>query len=210
MLIEVRPNYKPRRADSDLQVDVTAGYRDVGRVNRVGRKWIARFEVPGRDAFEADPFTSKRAALAWMETEARSYHDLLAETPGFIRFRLVETRNGMHAGSLADLVDVMSEARCPIVFPTADRGPPTYHVPLRGNDPFRSSCLGYVRESRKMSGMTSFHFLIESPEVVERLKREFPRDIKEIGEVVLSPNPRNKMTIEEARADLVDQGRFTR
>lgn len=210
MLIEVRPNYKPRRADSDLQVDVTAGYRDIGRVNRVGRKWIARFETPGRDAFEAEPFTSKKAALAWMESEAQSYHDLLAETPGFIRFQLIETRNGMHAGSLADLADVMSEARCPIVFPIIDRGAPTYHVYLRGNDPFRSTCLGYVRESRKMSGMTSFHFLIESLEVVKRLKREFPRDIKEIGEVVLSPNPRSKMTIEEARADLVDQGRFTR
>lgn len=210
MLLETNPNYKRGRADSDLQVDVTAGCRYIGRVNRVGRKWIARFEAPGCDAFEAEPFTSKKAALAWMETEARSYHDLLAATPGFIRFRLIETRNGMHAGSLADLVDVMSEARCPIVFPAPDPGPPTYHVPLRGNDPFRSSCLGYVRESRRMSGMTSFHFLIESPEVVERLKREFPRDIKEIGEIVLSPNPRNKLTIEEARADLVDQGRFTR
>lgn len=209
MVIETRPNYKPRRADSDFQVDVTAGFRDIGRVNRVGRKWIARFEAQGRDAFEADPLSSKKAALAWMEAEARSYHDLLAETPGFIRFRLVETRNGMHAGSLADLVDVLTEESCPVVFPITDPGPPTYYVRW-GNDPFRTTCLGYVRESRKMSGMTSFHLLVESPAIVQRLKLEFPRDIKDLGEVVLSPNPRNRMTIDEARADLVDQGRLTR
>jgi hypothetical protein len=210
MLFYTRQNYKPRRPDSDQQFDVRAGYRDIGRVNRVGRKWIARFETSGRDAFEADPFTSKKAALAWMEAEAKSYLDLLAETPGFTRFRLVETRNGMYAGSLADLVDILTEEGCPVVSPMTDREAHTYHVSSRGNDPLRTTCLGYVRESRRRSGMTSFHFLIESPATVERLKREFPRDVKELGEVVLSPSPKSRLTLEEARADLVGQGRFTR
>jgi hypothetical protein len=58
--------------------------------------------------------------------------------------------------------------------------------------------------------MMSFHFLIESPATVERLKREFPRDVKELEEVVLSPSPRSRLTLEEAGADLVGQGRLTR
>jgi hypothetical protein len=209
MTLSTEQIWKPRRPGSDIEISVRSGLREIGRVNRVGRKWIARFEAEGRDAFEADPFTSKKAAMAWMEAEAKSYLDLLAETPGFIRFRLVETRNGMHAGALADLVDILSEEGCPAVFPITDRGPLTYHV-LYGNDPLRTTCLGYVRESRRKSGMASFNFLIESPAVVERLKREFPRHVAEIEEVVLSANPRSRLTIEEARADLADQGRLTR
>jgi hypothetical protein len=193
-----------------MEFKVRSGMREIGRINRVGRKWIARFEVDGRDAYEADLFTSKKAAMAWMEAEAKSYLDLLAETPGFIRFRLVETRNGMYAGYLADLVDILTEEGCPVVSPMTDNWPPTYHVSFRGNDPLRSTCLGHVRETRRRSGMMSFHFLIESPATVERLKREFPRDVKELEEVVLSPSPRSRLTLEEAGADLVGQGRLTR
>jgi hypothetical protein len=198
------------RQDSDLQYNIKSGLRDIGRINRVGRKWIARFDVSGREAFDSEPLPSKKAALEWMETEAANYNEILASMPNHTRFLMVHTRNGMYAADLARLVDILTEEVCPVVVPMEDRGrEPTYLVRC-GNDPVRSSFQNYMGGPRKDQRLCAQVFLIENPATVDRLKAEFPGKIKVVNEVILEPHEKfRRYTLEEAKAELHWQGAST-
>jgi hypothetical protein len=187
-------------SDSDLQINVRSGFRDVGRLNRVGRRWIATFEAEGRDAFEAPPFTSRKAAVEWMETEASNYADILAATPGNRRFIHVITRNGMYAGDLARLVDVLTEEGWPVVRAIhLDRRKPEYYV-ADSNEAEKFGYECHIMETKKESRLRWQHFLVEDSGLADRLLREFPKDIDEVTEIVLPRSDISRQTIEEAQS----------
>lgn len=203
MEIIARNLHLKSRPDSDLELTVDAGWRDIGRIIRVGRRWFARFEVPGRDPFEQD-FTSRKAAISWMQTEADAYSDMLASSPGFTSFSVVATRNGMHAGDLADLVDFLTSEGCPVIIPTGiwERNP-EYYV-LHSNESHKHGYLAYVGPSRRASRIRGQMFLIEDSDTADRLIAAHPRDAVLLGKVALRPSAKNDCTIAEARARLIE------
>ncbi|NTF17372.1 hypothetical protein G6L37_02950 [Agrobacterium rubi] len=199
--------HRKSRPDSDIELTVEGGWRPIGRINRVGRKWIARFEVEDRDPFEHD-FTSRKAAVAFMQTASDEYTEILAATEGFDRLNVVVTRNGMFAGDLAELVDILTGEEYPVVIPTGlwERKP-QYHVV--DNETQKHMYLAYVGTSRRKSGIRDQGFLIEDARIAVRLVASFPKDVTLLGQVAIAPAPRNLITIQQSQKLLREEGART-